>query len=308
MGRIAFTLFGILILTSLLTTHHSCEAEAVGEATIEIEMITRTAKAELEPDQHGVVSLKAKATADVIWSPSIQYIIVEIDARAGDWIVSKPPPLVFSKSIKEQKFIVTVQVPAGTLASEERVLSVGGSWRYSPGNQGGECIGDTATIYVEQYHHIVTTNNVHEVEANPGDSIDLEIFLNNRGNGLDTAYLGISNGEMVSKNNLDIEYSTEDLSLPVHTNNSIMATVSLPEEISNGEYELLFRPGSRIAEDQGKYIKTDETKVTIVVEEEPIIEVPTGSILTISIPAVVIGSIVLLAFLLIRKRTKRRYG
>jgi hypothetical protein len=286
----------------------SYNAAALGEVSAIITLSQDRVTAELNPAEGEMVSFTGDVTVQADWIPSMQYIVVDLSPNAGDWVTSTPPPLVFSKQSKSQQFYVSVKVPEGTEAFEERTFRLSGTWYYTPGSDGGECVPDTAIIFVDQYFMIVPSTPKIEYSAKPGDTIDMEIYLYNRGNGPDIVYLTDSVQPESDFADLGTRYRTNEVEVSVNANVSTMVSVKLRDDISNGKKDIIFRAYSTIADERGRSQDPLPLTVTIDVKDESLLEKYNVMTTVLPISGIIILVVVLFIIvymIFIRKRQNK---
>ncbi|MFW3147012.1 MAG: choice-of-anchor T family protein, partial [Thermoplasmatota archaeon] len=179
--------------TALNLLNNGADVNAAGDATVVINLHQSKQTAYVAPGQDGIVTFTGTVTAQVAWSPNIQYLYVDIEAYAGGWPVSTPPRLTFSRAQKEQSFTVSVQAPNGASSDDPHGLFVNGTWSYSPGVMSGECEGATAIIVVAQYYALDIGADDPIVQCERPGEAELTIFIENIGNGNDEAGLDVTN-------------------------------------------------------------------------------------------------------------------
>ncbi len=146
------TMSFILIVILLVMPFISKEGRGVGAPVIQISLDSYRGTAYVAPGQDGIVTFTGTVTAQVPYQPDIQYLIVYLECDAGGWPVTTPPEMMFTNEITEQSFQVQVKVPMGTSSTGNYSLTIGGTWRYSPGALGGTISTISAVIIVDQFY------------------------------------------------------------------------------------------------------------------------------------------------------------
>ncbi|MGA1821064.1 MAG: choice-of-anchor T family protein [Thermoplasmatota archaeon] len=230
-ARIGIVLIMISMLGSLIVfIPEEAEVEAVGSPAISISITQPKAIAHVAPGQDGIVSFSGTVTAQIPWSPSIQFCVVSLIAEAGGWPVSTPPPLIFSKQVKTSDFKLTVQVPPTTSHMTQGQLSVSARWSYSPGAIGGTVTPTSAIIVVEQYYQFSVACENPFLEIQPGSATGFQLKLINEGNAADKLRIEILNQNDLSDAEWTVQLSQNRFEVPEKSERQLTLTLTTPKK------------------------------------------------------------------------------
>ena len=231
-ARFGIIMIMVLMLGSLFVylppEENEKEADAVGSAAITINLAQKKQTAYVAPGQEGIVTFTGEVTAQIPWSPSIQYCIVSMEASAGGWVVSIPPPLIFSKQTRTQSFAMTVQVPPETSHFTQGQLEVSGRWTYSPGRLTGTISTTSAIIVVDQYYQFSVGCEKPYVEVAPGNSLGFRVRLINEGNANDKLRMEITNLKELSDEGWTVQLSQDKFQVPEKQERILTVSVTTP--------------------------------------------------------------------------------
>mgnify|MGYP006293004425 FL=1 len=230
-ARIGIMAIMVLLLGSLylyIPSEEEKEVDAVGAAAITINLAQKKQTALVAPGQEGIVTFTGEVTAQIPWSPSIQYCIVYMQANAGGWVVSLPPPLIFSKQTRTNNFAMTVQVPPETSYFTQGQLEVTATWRYSPGRLTGTVPPTSAIIKVNQYYQFSVGCEKPYVEVAPGNSLGFRVSLFNEGNGNDKLRMEITNLKDLADEGWTVQLSQDKFQVPEKQERVLTVSVTTP--------------------------------------------------------------------------------
>ena len=259
---------GILIIGSLgLLISIDEDVEAVGAPAISIEILSRQT-AYVAPGQDGFATFNGTVYAEAPWSPDIQSIIVQLETDAGGWSVTTPPAMEFTKSVTEQDFAITVQVPPETSHMIQGTLTTSGTWRYSPGATTG-MIGDvTSIIDVAQYFDCDLDTNTPDLEAEKGGNAEFIVDAINNGNANDEMIIEILNLDHLVSQEINIQLSDHVIMVPEQQSREITIIASVRDSASTGGYTITVHVRSKLAEEVGKPCDTDTIDLYLEVVRE----------------------------------------
>lgn len=181
-----------------------------------------------------------------------------------------------------------------------------GTWAYSPGSNSGECDEDTALIMIAQYHRIIPSTRKIDYKGKPGDIIDIEIYLHNRGNGGDVGYLTDDLTRNMDVSDMEVLYPTTEVSLPIHSNISLMLSVVLYDDVKTGRRNIIFQAISKIAENAGNPQEPGSVTIVIDVEKESLLSKFNTMPVILTISGIIL--FIIIAALVIFIKLKRRRG
>ncbi|MCU0799144.1 MAG: hypothetical protein MUC62_05675 [Candidatus Thermoplasmatota archaeon] len=240
-------ILSVLVNCSIVTR----EVNGVGRPAVTIELASYNQSVDVEPDEgnDGIVQFSGTISVEVPWSPSIQYLIVYLNATAGNgtdqWPASTSPPLTFSKQVTTQNFQVVVRVPEETTQYPQGLLTVSGRWIYSPGTMGGSIEPVTAIIYVIGYYDHALAARESYVEGYRGDEVGYDLMISNLGNAYDTYELSVEN--MNQLNGKGVYVSVRDVRVPPLAEMTVQVNVTISSTATRGNFEIELRSKARDA-------------------------------------------------------------
>ncbi len=263
---------GILIMGSMgFLVSTDDDVEAVGTPVISIMILSRQT-AYVAPGQDGFATFNGTVYVEAPWSPDIQSIIVQLGTDAGDWSVTTPPAMEFTKGVTEQDFAITVQVPIGTSHMIEGTLTISGTWRYSPGVTTGTIDDITAHIDVAQYFDCDLDTSTPSLEAEKGGRAEFIVDAINNGNANDEMTIEILNLDHLVSEGINIQLSDHVVAVPEQQSREITITASVHDGASIGGYTITVHVSSKLAEELGKPCDTDT--IDLYLEVVRVIEKP----------------------------------
>ncbi len=218
------------------------DVDGVGSPAIKIELASYNQSVEVEPDEDndGIVQFSGTVTVIVPWSPSIQFLIVYLEATAGngtdEWPTSTTSAMTFTKEITTQNFQVVVRVPLETTQYPQGTLEISGRWRYSPGALGGSIEPVTAVIAIIGYYdHSLRPLDSYE-ECYRSDEIEYDVVLSNEGNAYDRYSLSIENSNEL--NNKGVYVTVSDAEVPPFTDLIVKLKVTTASSATRGNFDI----------------------------------------------------------------------
>ncbi|MGA1848743.1 MAG: choice-of-anchor T family protein [Thermoplasmatota archaeon] len=267
---IALVLSTVSILT-IITPQTG--VDAVGDPEITIALAQTKQTAYVAPGQDGIVTFTGTVFVQVPWSPNIQYLVVDLTADAGDWPVSVPPSLTFSKAVKQQSFVISVQVPIGTSSGDTYGLTVGGYWHYEPGMTGGECEPATALIFVKQYYDLDLSSENPFLEALVDEKVETTVLVDNKGNGKDEIQLSIANADELLEAGIQALFSEELVDVGFNETAEVGLFIKVDRYTAHQSYEIEIEGWSYQAVSMGELCKIDTLMIFLdVVIEKSYVE------------------------------------
>lgn len=261
------TIIGVIIMLVFIVTQ-PFNVSAVGEPDVEISLANPSATAYVAPGQECLVSFTGEVWVEAVWQPSIQYVMVELDADAGGWGVTTPPPLIFSRETKTQSFRITVQVPPETSTFTRGEVTIAGTWEYSPGRMSGDVEPVYATIHIHQYYSLELSCKEPVVQCCRGKSSDIDVTVYNEGNGPDKAHLEIANRDDLLDDNIDARFPTDVVDVPERQERALPFIVTIGSNTLRGEYSIIIEGYSAEAASYGQPHDIENLEMVIEVVRE----------------------------------------
>jgi len=228
-------LFSLMVLTvSMVLLPEPVEAStALVEAHLEQESVS----ADVEPGEDGVVLLDGTVTCDNVgFGSTVQYVQVNLQANAEDWpAIVEPSTMTFDMYTDELPFEARVKVPTKTSCTESHILTVTGSWSAYPGARGGTVEPAEATIGVNQFCSFqLAWKRTSYNGISPGDELKCDIFVINKGNGVDSFLPSVMNIEDLNEKEIIVELSDTELVVGEEDRAYFILKLKFPKSISSG--------------------------------------------------------------------------
>ncbi|MDG6224939.1 MAG: hypothetical protein QCI82_05430 [Candidatus Thermoplasmatota archaeon] len=196
----------IIVAASICTAALvSRTANGVGGAAVTIYLDQYEQSVNVEPGSSGVVHFSGNVSAQVRWSPSIQYLIVNLNYEANDWATSGTSVLIFTREDTLMPFTCTVKVPPMTSRHSIGTLIVSGTWTYQPGITGGDVNPVQAIIKIEQFYSHYLSYGSEYIEMEKEDLFNCTVNVHNQGNGRDRIAIEIANEPELSRYGIYVE-------------------------------------------------------------------------------------------------------
>ncbi len=192
MDKRAGVLISVLILSISTIPFFSDAAEAIGCAPF-LALTQAKQTAYVAPGQDGVVTFMGTVYMQVPWTEETERIEARLYGNAGNWVVSSPVILEFSRAEKQKSFTFSVHVPIGTSQKTQGQFLVNGTWEQVNGTSSGTLAPATAIIFVKQFYDIDLSIPDSYIVLHPGDEVQTRILLKNEGNAQVRSRLEISN-------------------------------------------------------------------------------------------------------------------
>ncbi|MGA1821546.1 MAG: choice-of-anchor T family protein [Thermoplasmatota archaeon] len=233
--QLIFAMLAVVMVSSSysvigISENHPIETDpnAVQDPEITITIDEDIYHVNVEPGSDGIVHASGTVTCVLPpGTPPGQYCVFSMQADAGGWPVSAPPPMAFDRNHQEERFTVEVQVPPTTSHMTQGQLSIAGRWTYSPGATGGTVPPIYSIIHVDAYALIELTCEDPSKSANLGRSIKFEITVKNEGNSHDVVSI-----ELIDvPDQIDAVPSSEIMNIPEKSEEILIIEVSQPSGI-----------------------------------------------------------------------------
>lgn len=192
----AFAILCAMALLWICMPISTMDSNAVGRPIVSIRLDQKEAEVQVGPGQIPVVTLTGEVTAEIPLEVRTQYLVVSLIYTAGSetesWQAVGTSQVIFPKGVSTQQFTCSVSVPSGTPYLESGILTVTGTWRYSPGTESGDANPDSAAIKIAPYSQPVLKIDIKEAKVEKNVIAEYRFTLENRGNGPDEFKLTVS--------------------------------------------------------------------------------------------------------------------
>jgi hypothetical protein len=172
------------------------DSNAVGRPVVTIRLGQDRGSVAVGPGDTGTATFTGEVTVAIPLEVRTQYLIVSLIYAAGSetqpWTADGTSQVIFPKGVNTQQFTCSVKVPLGTPYLESGILTVTGTWRYSPGSESGDATPDSAGITIAPYSQPVLKIDLKEAKVEKNGIAEFRFTLENRGNGPDEFKLSAS--------------------------------------------------------------------------------------------------------------------
>ena len=222
-------------------------ANGVGGAAVTIQLDQTEQTVNVEPGSSGVLLFTGNVSAQVPWSPRIQYLLVNLNYEANDWATSGTSVVIFTREDTLMPFTCTVKVPPMTSHHEVGTLIVSGTWAYQPGIGSGEVNPVQAVIIIEQFFSHYLSYGSEYLEMEKEDVSNLSVNVHNQGNGRDRIAIEIANEAELSRYGIYTEIPENVTS--VREGGTSVAEIMVETRFARiGGYQIMIHSWSHAAE------------------------------------------------------------
>ncbi|MCU0799505.1 MAG: hypothetical protein MUC62_07525 [Candidatus Thermoplasmatota archaeon] len=224
-------LFGGLCLAAFLPDG----AEAVGEMSVTAFFDRNSVDAHVDPERGGFVTFTGYVVPLFPFEVDGQYAIIRLTAEAGGWETTDIPVLTATKVTNELMFSVSVLVPPETRASGgdiTQTLTVSGTWSYEPESRSGQVEPVEGFIVIRQYYMYRLSLDRSYVQVSPGTEFDIEIRIENQGNGDDEVEIDIEGREVLEEEGWTFQMNRTLFRLPYNGKVRMGMTITTPKDWS----------------------------------------------------------------------------
>lgn len=296
----------VMLLTAIfipITNDHSeavCPGDTYGPV-IQIAQPKQTAS--VAPGQDGIVEFTGTVFVQIPWTPEMEQLIVALEPRAGDWLVSSPPPLIFTRAIKQKSFIVKVLVPTGTSQSVMGQLEVGGKWKDLNSSTWVAIPPATAIIVVDQFSQVDLDSPKGYIRIEQGQGVKTHVKVHNYGNGKERIRAWIDNIQELEDRGWKIEYGPEKMEIEENGYSRFNLSLKSSEIIRTGLYQVKIAAiiAGSTCEDPFVY----DHVLFIEVEEREILGIKMGTWIFFNWTLIILIGIVSAFIIITRKRLLR---
>lgn len=246
-----FTMMIVAIIL-LAQTLYFTPAKASPFTTVNLALESDPPEVDVSPGSSGMVTITGTVTC-VKWGPDTVKVSLIAEADCGEASVV-PANFVFSQSSgteESETFSVSTRVPNGYPCTATPAITVSGYW-----DQGGlrtQIAPVSQIIIILQYYKMEISVIDPIISAAPGDNVDFNFNLYNRGNGEDTFHVDIENRAPLNKKGFKLSAPAEVPACPDDGRN-VHFEIGIPENIT-GNFTLYFSVRSEGAESCGMVCK-----------------------------------------------------
>jgi hypothetical protein len=181
-------------------------------------------------------SASFSATVTVSKPPAVGTVMVTLDGSTSTgWPTVVSPQSIPFTTPNSIQFTITVVVPQATPTSSIGKVIVSGLATYPGGSVAGT---SSATVTVVQYFRIQPQAQLSFVTISPGGQAVMALDLYNRGNGLDSIVIDITNIKDLSKKNWMVAATAYEVSnIPQDEYGTIKISVKSPKPMYGIDYK-----------------------------------------------------------------------
>lgn len=210
-------------------------ADAVGEMSVTAFFDRGSVDAHVDPERGGFVTFTGYVIPLFPFSVDGQYAVIRLTADAGDWETTDIPVMTATKVTNELLFSVSVLVPPGTQASGGDIsqsITVSGTWSYEPESRSGQVEPVEGFIVIRQYYMYRLSLDRTYVQVSPGTGFEVELLIENQGNGNDEVELSIEGREVLEEEGWTFQMNRTLFRLPYNGKIRISMVITTPKEWS----------------------------------------------------------------------------
>ncbi|MCK5561125.1 MAG: hypothetical protein KAJ51_11045 [Thermoplasmata archaeon] len=293
---ISSTLF-LLILNILPGTTAEPGSQLSGPQ-VYIELLEFNKTANVGPGEDGVVTFNGLVQ---VTKPPGTEVIVTLSADA-DLVSATVSPVTLPFNDEEEKpFSVSARADSHESAETVATLVVTGTWVLNPGGFPGTAQppgGVTARVFIAQFYDFSLSSNMLKAETEGSDSVELELTINNEGNGMDTFRIKVLNEYDLDDKDFQVSVSESEVDIYEYQSSSIKIFVTTPDTSGSGKHEVIVQ----VTSDNGAREGLPPEKLVYEIDHSASL-IPDQYIMVIIIIAIII---VCLLFIWRRKKRNNR--
>lgn len=293
---ISFILF-LPLLNILPGTTANTPLQVPGLPQVYIELLEFNKTAQVGPGEDGVVIFNGLVH---VTKPPGTTVIVTLSADADSVSVTVSPlTLGFEGSEEEKPFSVSARADSHESAETVATLVVTGTWVVNPTGITGyaqPAEGVTARVFIAQFYDFSLSSNMLKAETEGSDSVELELIINNEGNGMDTFRIKVLNEYDLDDKGFQVSVSESEVDIYEYQSSRVKIFVTTPETSGSGNHELIIQ----VISDNGAREGLPPERLVYEIDHSPSL-IPGQYIIIIIVIAIIIVSLIL-----IWRRKKRK--
>jgi hypothetical protein len=231
-ARTAILMLMVIILPGIVLLDAADQADGAGELRATIELDPYEPNVDVDPQRGGVITYTGRVVTTQPRDFDFQFGILSLTAECtAGWEVTEIPTLTVRLGLTTVPFSVSVFVPQLTTATEQDTIHkiiISGSWVYEPGLNSGTIDPAEAFIHVNQVYQYSIISDPGYVQTAPGGQFDLELTIENKGNGADEIEVVIDRRDKMEDNGWAFIIDRTHFELPYKGNQKINVRVTTP--------------------------------------------------------------------------------
>jgi hypothetical protein len=233
----AMVLITLLSVGACLAILMPDRADAVGEMSVTafLDNGRNSVDANVDPERGGVATFTGYVIPLFPFEVDGQYAIIRLTADAGGWETTEIPVMTATKVTTKLLFSVSVLVPPGTEASGgdiSQTISISGTWTYEPESRSGQIEPVDGFIVIRQYYMYKLDLERSYLQVSPGTGFEVELTIQNQGNGDDEVELSIEGREALENEGWTFQMNKTLYKLPFNGRTKVTMTITTPKEWS----------------------------------------------------------------------------
>jgi hypothetical protein len=293
-------IFSILIMM-VISNVPSLYASPLTEVTLKLQ--EEPPKVDVSPGSSGIVTAQGTVTCEK-WGPDQVKVSLTGNSTFGGANVN-PPNIVFggaSGSEETRSFSVTTRVPPGTPCTEKGELFVAGI--FTQGGMQDDIDSVAIKIIILQFYQISVENEKGKIQnmnytSKAGDTIQVDFYLRNEGNGNDVFNIDFGNRENMQKRDFELPVIKE-IGINPNVRENVFLDIGIPKD-TTGTFETQVVITSKGSEKEGSSV-TYILPVTLKVEE---VSIP-DKILSFILSPLIIGIVIVIVLIVLIYKIKNR--
>lgn len=233
--RSAAFLLPFLVLALVFIVRAPGEVEAAGPSIGTINLLPDTKTLDVHPGTSGIVSFYGEISVTNPVDVQAQYMTLDLFVNADPWDVTEIPTLMILPGMEKVSFTFSIIVPHGVPYavgnSTAHEFTIGGTWAYEPDLIfSGDLTEKNFIIMAKQYYQYSVQMKKAYIQTAPGGTFDLELIIENNGNGDDKIVVDIHNREGLESQGWSFQMFRSDYDLKYGESIVVKIPVTSPIE------------------------------------------------------------------------------
>ncbi|MGA1821837.1 MAG: choice-of-anchor T family protein [Thermoplasmatota archaeon] len=233
--RYAAFILPFLIAALAFTVRIPEGADAAGPSIGTINLLPDTKTLDVHPGTSGIVSFYGEISVTNPIDIQAQYMTLDLYINADPWEATELPTLIVMPGMNKVNFTFSIIVPHGVpyAAGNNTVheFIIGGSWAYEPDLLfSGDLEEKNFMILAKQYYQYSLSMKKPYIQTSPGGTFELELMIENNGNGDDQIVVDIHNREGLEADGWSFQMFRSDYDLKYGETIVVRIPVTTPIE------------------------------------------------------------------------------
>lgn len=209
------------------------EADGAGTLQATIDFDAYEPDVDVDPQRGGIITYTGHVVTTQPYDLDFQFGIISLVADCtGGWAVTEIPVMTVTRTRTLLNFSVSVIVPPFSISTEESEIHkiiISGSWVLEPGFGSGQISPAEAFIHVNQIYQYSIRADPGYVHTSPGGEFNIDLVIENTGNGDDEIEVSIGRRETMENNGWVFVMKETHFDIPRGETVRIPLTISTPK-------------------------------------------------------------------------------